>query len=385
MRGRHAARLVSRRAGAHRVMKSRASADTAGLAGKATARAFRITSSRRMASWLRPSPNGRRPNSIWYTTTPAAHTSTYAAPDTPRRTQAGLRQASGRARSRYLCKGACTRNHTRLSHPAARGYMPSRGAWQDRPLHGLRSGGGGSLLMCRGPTRAPCMRPAVTPCDRHSDADRAACGRRRGSRAACGRRHGRRAARPVERACRGLAAAGVLLETSGNRHHDADRAACGRCPRQPHRAAGRPRAPCWRQAAAAAPSGSTRAAGSSTCPRPGWSAPGRGSGPPPPPCSGQSPGAPGGRASTHSAGPVLRRGAGGPPRAALRCAPPWWTHGPVHAQRQASVSRQQTRVTGSPRIPRPQALRAATSSRACCRPSTRAPPHPMAGARPAAP
>jgi len=116
----------ARQAGARRVMKSRASADTAGLAGKATTRAFRITSSRRMASWLRPSPNGRRPNSIWYTTTPAAHTSTYAAPDTPRRTQAGLRQASDRARSRCLCKGACTRSHTRLSHPAARGYMPSQ-------------------------------------------------------------------------------------------------------------------------------------------------------------------------------------------------------------------------------------------------------------------
>ena len=61
---------------AHLVMKSLHSAEMAGFAGKATWRAFSMISSRRISSWLQPSPNGLRPNSIWYSITPTAHTST---------------------------------------------------------------------------------------------------------------------------------------------------------------------------------------------------------------------------------------------------------------------------------------------------------------------
>ena len=61
---------------AHLVMKSLHSAEMAGFAGKTTWRAFSMTSSRRISSWLQPSPNGLRPNSIWYSITPTAHTST---------------------------------------------------------------------------------------------------------------------------------------------------------------------------------------------------------------------------------------------------------------------------------------------------------------------
>lgn len=64
-------------------MKSLHSAEMAGLAGKATLCALSMTSFRRISSWLQPSPKGRRPNSIWYSITPTAHTSTCTPQHTP--------------------------------------------------------------------------------------------------------------------------------------------------------------------------------------------------------------------------------------------------------------------------------------------------------------
>ena len=64
-------------------MKSLHSAEMAGLAGKATLCALSMTSLRRISSWLQPSPKGRRPNSIWYSITPTAHTSTCVSQHTP--------------------------------------------------------------------------------------------------------------------------------------------------------------------------------------------------------------------------------------------------------------------------------------------------------------
>ena len=58
------------------LMKSLPSAEMLGLAGNVTVLAFSITSSRRIFSWLQPSPNGLLPKSIWYSITPADHTST---------------------------------------------------------------------------------------------------------------------------------------------------------------------------------------------------------------------------------------------------------------------------------------------------------------------
>ena len=46
------------------LMKSLPSAEMLGLAGKETVLAFSITSSRRIFSWLQPSPKGLLPNSI---------------------------------------------------------------------------------------------------------------------------------------------------------------------------------------------------------------------------------------------------------------------------------------------------------------------------------
>lgn len=63
-------------AGLYLLMKSLHSAETLGLAGKATLLAFSITSSRRIFSWLQPSPKGLLPYSIWYSITPADQTST---------------------------------------------------------------------------------------------------------------------------------------------------------------------------------------------------------------------------------------------------------------------------------------------------------------------
>src|SRR5690554_4789519 len=58
-------------------MKSCASFVTFGSAGKSTFVARSMTCSDKILSWVLPSPNGRRPYSIWKKITPTDHTSTF--------------------------------------------------------------------------------------------------------------------------------------------------------------------------------------------------------------------------------------------------------------------------------------------------------------------